>query len=135
AERRIAVSLQDERPAPGRPDELPLAENVRLDAVARAEDLERRVGDRQLLIRRGGEREAGVPFEDGGSRRQVEGDRAGPGGGDVRHGQRPGKAYGERPRACRTVRRRNRQGRGAGEGGYPAPTHPCIVRADPGRVK
>src|SRR4029453_10078372 len=95
AEGRVAVSLQDESPSPGRPYQLALAEGVGLDPGVRAKDLERRVGDRQLLVRRGGEREAGVPLEDGGSRRQVEGDRAGPGGGDVRHGQGPGKTYGE----------------------------------------
>ena len=72
-EGRIPVSLQDERPAPGRSDELALPQDVRLDLVIRSEGRQRRVRDRELFVRGGGEREARVPFEDGTSRRQVHG--------------------------------------------------------------
>jgi len=64
---------------------LPSAEDVGLDLVAGAEAHEGGVGDDQLLVRGGRQREGPVVGEQGLSGLQVEGDRGRPGLGDVRH--------------------------------------------------
>ena len=87
-ERRVAVALQDEIPLPGRAERLPVAEDVRLDREAGPERRERRVGDGELLVRGGKERQRRVAGVHGGAGGEVEGHRSGRGEAHVRDAER-----------------------------------------------
>ena len=74
-QRRVAVALEDDVAAPERAVELPLAEDVRREAIARPEGQERGVRDCELLVRSGDQRQAQVVRIELLATRQVDGER------------------------------------------------------------
>jgi hypothetical protein len=99
-ERGVAVADQDEAPAPDRSVLLAAAEHVGLEAERRAEGDQRRVGDRELLVRGGHEREVPVLREQRLAGHEVDRDGAGARLRDVRHGKRTGQPLRKRRVAC-----------------------------------
>ena len=125
SECRVAVTLQDQRATPSRADQLALTENVGLDLVIGPERDERRVGDCELLVRGGSQREGAVASKDDGTSRQIQRHGRGMRCRHVWHGQSLCEPFGERLRARRAGRLRSRknEGGGAGEDGGNAPAH------------
>ena len=80
-ERRVAVALEHEVALPGRCRPAGRAEDVGLDREGRAERGQRGVGDGELLVRRGQERQRRVARVDRRACVEVERDRAGRGRG------------------------------------------------------
>src|SRR5439155_23861220 len=64
-EQRVAVPYEQQAPPPGRALELPAADDVRLDPELRPEGDQSGVGDRELLVRGGREREPVVRGKNG----------------------------------------------------------------------
>ena len=75
-ERRVAVALQDQAPAPHLPVEEALAAHLGADAEARPERLQHRVGDGELLVRGRREREPRVLCEHDAAGGEVDRDRS-----------------------------------------------------------
>ena len=82
---------EEQAPAPGRSLELTAADDVGLDPELGPEREQRRIGDRELLVRGGREREPVVLREDRGARLKVEDQCACPRLGDMRHRERSRK--------------------------------------------
>jgi len=109
---RIAVALQGQGAGPLRSILLALAEHVGLDAERRPEPRERRVGQRQLLVRRRRQRPVAVLLEEDGAGREIEGDGRRPRGGDMGDAEGTGE-----PDLQLRVLRRPRGGRRRGREG------------------
>ena len=75
--RRVAVALQDQLAVPDRARLVALFAQLSRDRVARAEDRERRHGDRELLVRRRLQRDGGILSVDVRVLGEVEDDRPG----------------------------------------------------------
>jgi hypothetical protein len=95
-ERWISVALEDDVAAPNGALELALTEHVGREAVARAQRQQAGVGDRELLVRRGDQREAEVLGVELLARDEIDGDGRRARFCHVRDRERPGEAPRER---------------------------------------
>jgi len=91
--------------------EMPFAEQLRPHPERRAEHDERRVGERELLVRGGEERGARVVREHCLAGRQIDGDRAGSGAVVARQRRAQALSQGRAPCRCRQETRERGHGR------------------------